>query len=74
MSSSTLTIRIDSKEKDMLSSYAKVYGLSSSEFARRSILEKIEDELDIKEWKASKEEFEADPETLSAEDIAKKYL
>ena len=49
MASATLTIRIDSAEKDLVSSYAKIHGVSSSEFARQSILEKIENELDLKE-------------------------
>ena len=74
MASTTLTIRIDSAEKDLVSSYAKIHGISSSEFARQSILEKIEDELDLKEWMASKKEFDKNPKALTAEEIAKKYL
>lgn len=74
MSSATITVRIDSAEKNLVSKYANMHGISSSEFARQSMLEKIEDELDLKEWKASKKEFMKNPKTISAEDIAKKYL
>ena len=37
-------------------------------------IERIEDELDLGAWKAAKAEFGADLETISAADIAKKYL
>ena len=74
MASSTMTIRLDASEKQLISDYAKTFGISVSEFVRDSILEKIEDELDLQDWYKAKEEFEADPVTISSEDIAKKYL
>lgn len=74
MSSSTMTIRLDSSEKELISDYAKTFGISVSEFVRNSILEKIEDELDLKDWYKAKEEFDADPVMISAEEIAEKYL
>lgn len=74
MASSTVTIRLDSSEKQLISNYAKTFGMSISEFVRDSVLDKIEDELDLKDWYKAKEAFEANPVTLSAEDIAKKYL
>lgn len=74
MSSSTMTIRLDAAEKQLISDYAKTFGVSVSEFARESILQKIEDELDLKAWYDAKSEFDEDPVIISAEDIAKKYL
>ncbi|WP_257181079.1 type II toxin-antitoxin system RelB family antitoxin [Corynebacterium cystitidis] len=44
------------------------------EFVRQAVLEKIEDELDLKTWDEAKREYEADPETLSLEGIEAKYL
>lgn len=74
MTTTTLTIRMDSTEKELLSKYAEVHGVTTSEFARKSILEKIEDDLDLKKWRASKNEYANDPQTLSATEIARKYL
>lgn len=74
MSSATMTIRLDSGEKDLISSYAAAFGTSVSEFMRKAALERIEDELDLKAWEEAKVEFEADPTTISAAEIAEKYL
>ena len=74
MPSATMTIRLDSKEKDFITNYANTFGESVSEFMRTCALERIEDELDLTAWYEAKAEFDADPQTLSAADIAKKYL
>lgn len=74
MSSSTMTIRLDLTEKELISDYAKTFGMSISEFVRESVLERIEDELDLRAWYEAKAEFDADPVIIPAEDIAKRYL
>ncbi|WP_251212564.1 type II toxin-antitoxin system RelB family antitoxin [Adlercreutzia murintestinalis] len=74
MASTTMTIRLDAAEKQLVSDYAQTFGMSISEFIRDSVLEKIEDELDLRTWYEAKAEFDADPVSLSAEDVAKKYL
>ncbi len=74
MASTTMTIRLDEDEKNLITDYAKTFGTSASDFLRRSALEKIEDELDLEDWKKAKAEFDLNPETLSASDIARKYL
>ena len=74
MASATMTIRLDDKEKSLISDYAAAFGTSVSEFMRKAALERIEDELDLKAWEDAKAEFEADPVTISAAEMAKKYL
>ncbi|MGB4778272.1 type II toxin-antitoxin system RelB family antitoxin [Microbacterium sp.] len=74
MATSTLTLRLAESEKKLLADYAKAFGMSLSEFVRTSALERIEDELDLKAWDEAKGEFDANPETLTAEQIAAKYL
>lgn len=74
MTSATMTIRLESEEKTLISDYASAFGISVSEFMRNVALERIEDELDLKVWEEAKAEFEADPVTFSAAEIAKKYL
>lgn len=74
MATSTLTLRLAESEKRLLSDYAKTFGMSLSEFVRTSALEKIEDELDLRVWDEAKREFESDPTTLTAAEVAAKYL
>lgn len=74
MPSATMTIRLDSSEKELISSYAKAFGISASDFVRRTALERIEDELDLQIWNTAKAEFDTDPTTISAASIAEKYL
>ncbi|WP_238319063.1 MULTISPECIES: DUF6290 family protein [Slackia] len=42
--------------------------------AGNATLERIEDELDLQAWEVAKAAFDADSETISAADIALKYL
>ncbi len=74
MTSATMTIRLDSAEKNLISDYAAAFGISVSEFMRKAALERIEDELDLKVWEEAKAEFDRDSVTISAAEIAEKYL
>ena len=74
MSSETMTIRLSGDEKKLISEYAQASGVSVSEFMRSCALERIEDELDLQAWNRAKAQFEADPVTIPASEIAAKYL
>ncbi len=74
MATTTMTIRLDKTEKALIADYAEAFGTSVSEFMRRAALEHIEDELDLKAWEDAKSEYDADPTTYSAAEIAQKYL
>lgn len=54
-----ITLRLNDEEKYAISGYAKIHGMTVSEFARNCMLEKIEDEYDLKvisEYEKQKEE------------------
>ena len=74
MSTTTITLRIDSAEKQLISDYARTFGVSVSEFVRETTLRRIEDELDLVAWKQAKAEFEADPQMVPAADVTSEYL
>ena len=74
MASTTLSVRLDTSEKEAISDYASVFGQSVSEFMRQAALQRIEDELDLEIAIRAKAEFEADPQMIPAEDIEAKYL
>ena len=66
--SKTLTIRFTEDERSAVERYAAEKGISLSRLARESILEKIEDEYDLKiymEW------LQSDRKTVSFEKIVK---
>jgi uncharacterized protein (DUF1778 family) len=69
-----MTIRLDEAEKSLITDYAHTFGTSVSEFMRRVALERIEDELDLRVWDEAKAEFDRNPTTYSAAEIAAKYL
>ena len=71
---STMTIRMGANEKALINDYAKTFGMTASEFVRTAVLERIEDELDLRDWYAAKAEFDADPTTYTADESARKYL
>jgi uncharacterized protein (DUF1778 family) len=69
----TVTVRLEEVEKDLISEYAKLHGRSVSDVFRTSVLEQIEDELDIKLADEAYAEYLADPVTYTADEIAAKY-
>lgn len=48
--------------------------MSPPDFIRSVVLEKIEDELNLRTWENAKAEFGSDPTTISAAEIVRKYL
>lgn len=69
-----MTIHLSDDEKSLINDYASGLGISASEFVHKAVLGRIEDELDLEAWKQAKVEFDADPETVSAADVAKRFL
>lgn len=73
MASDTLTIRMDKSEKELIAKYAEAYGCSTSEFMRRSALERIEDELDLKAFDEAKKEYDNNPISFSLKDVMEEF-
>ncbi|MDR2883923.1 MAG: DUF6290 family protein [Deferribacteraceae bacterium] len=70
----TFTIDINESQKTLIAKYAAIHGKSIEAFMLEATLDVIEDAIDLRDWKIAKEEFDQDPITYSAEEIAKKYL
>lgn len=54
-----------------LEKYAELNGITVSELVRRSVIERIEDEHDVKAYKEALAEFEADPVVYSLDEVEK---
>lgn len=66
----SMSIRFTKDEEKIIKRYADVYGISVSEVIRRSVLEKIEDELDLKIAEKAWSEYKANPVSYTLEEIA----
>ena len=67
----TMTLRISDEDSRLIKDFAKLHGISASEFMRRAALEKIEDELDVRAAEKAYAEYLADPVTYSNEEMGR---
>ena len=67
----TISLRLNEKDTKLFKEYAKLNGMTLSELVRSSVLERIEDEYDLKAYKEAFAEFEKDPVTYSLDDVEK---
>ena len=65
----TISVRLNDKEMELIRAYAEMNGISLSDLVRKSILEKIEDEYDLKCYNEAMEEYKKNPKTYSIEEV-----
>ena len=65
----TITIRLREDEKQLISDYSRVFGMTTSEYVRKTVLEAIEDAIDYKAAAEAVEEFDADPSYLTHDEM-----
>ena len=65
----TVSLRLNDSDSQLIKAYAEMNGISVSELLRKSVLERIEDEFDLKE--KAMEEYRDNPVTYSLEDVMK---
>ena len=53
----TISVRLNDKDIELIKAYAEMNGMTLSELVRKSILEKIEDEYDLKCYYEAMEEY-----------------
>jgi uncharacterized protein (DUF1778 family) len=67
-----LSVRLNKEETKLIKKYAELKGMSLSELVRESVLERIEDEFDLKVYASAIAAFNADPETYSLDEVERK--
>ncbi len=67
----TISLRLNEQDTDLIKSYAALQNVSVSELIRRIVLERIEDEYDLKEYEKALAEYKANPVTYSLDDVEK---
>ena len=67
----TLTLRVSDEDSQLIRDFAKLHGVSVSEYIRSTVMEHIEDEIDLEAYRQAKAEFEANPVTYSHEEVGR---
>ena len=63
-----VSLRLTDEDAKLISQYAKLKGMSVSELMRRSVLEQIEDEIDLKAYERALAEYKANPATYTLDE------
>lgn len=66
-----ISLRLNKKDAKLFKEYAKSNGMTLSELVKSSVLERIEDEYDLKAYNEAMSEFEKNPVTYSLDDVEK---
>ena len=65
----TISLRLNNNDTQLIKSYAALKGISVSEAVRRAVIERIEDEFDLKAYEEALEEYKKNPVTYSLDEI-----
>lgn len=65
----TVSLRLSDEDEKLFKSYAKSNRMTLSEFIRNTVLERIEDEYDLKVYREAVDEFKKDPTTYTLDEM-----
>ncbi|SMP65160.1 type II toxin-antitoxin system RelB family antitoxin [Anoxynatronum buryatiense] len=67
----TISLRLSDDDSTLIKRYAQMHGVSVSELVRQSVLEKIEDEYDLKAYEKALDDFKKNPITYTLNEVEK---
>lgn len=65
----TISLRLSNEDFLLIKKYAELKKMSVSELVRQSVMERIEDEYDLKAYQKAMENFRKDPTTYSLDEV-----
>ena len=65
----TISVRLSKEDTELIKKYAEVNNISLSELIRNAVLEKIEDEYDLKCYYEAMEEYKKKPKTYTMDEV-----
>ena len=68
-----ISMRVSEKERKIIKEFAGLYGMNTSEYIRKVLLELIEDEFDLKAYEEAEAEFIKNPKTYSLKEVIDGY-
>lgn len=67
----TISVRLNEKDAELVKAYAEMNNISLSDLIRNAILEKIENEYDLKCYEKAIKEYKKNPKTYTLEEVKK---
>ena len=65
----TISIRLNQEDSMLIKKYAELNHISISELVRQAVMERIEDEYDLKAYQKAISEYQKDPVTYSLDEV-----
>lgn len=65
----TISVRLNAEDTELFKSYAALNNISLSELVRNAVLEKIEDEFDLKCYEEAIKEYKENPMAYSLDEV-----
>ena len=65
----TISLRLNDADSALIKKYAEISGISISELVRQFVMERIEDELDLRAYEKAMAEYRADPVTYTQDEV-----
>lgn len=65
----TISVRLSDKDTELIKKYADINNISLSDLIRNAVIEKIEDEYDLKCYYEAMEEYKKNPKTYTIEEV-----
>ena len=65
----TISLRLSNEDSLLIKKYAELKKISVSELVRQSVMDRIEDEYDLKAYQKAMENFRKDPTTYSLDEV-----
>ena len=65
----TISLRLNEADAMLFKKYAELNGITGSELVRQVVMGRIEDELDLKAYEVSMEEYKTNSRTYSLEEV-----
>lgn len=67
----TISVRLNNEDTELFKKYAEMHNMSLSDLIRSAVLEKIEDEYDLKCYEKAMEEYKKNPVTYTHDEVVK---
>lgn len=67
----TISVRLSDEDTELIKQYAQMHNLSLSDLIRNAVIEKIEDEYDLKCYEEAIKKYAQNPKTYSFEEVKK---
>ena len=66
-----ISLSLNETDSALVTKYAEIHGMSVADLFRQSVMERIEDEFDLRAYQKAMKEYQANPVTYSHEEVGK---